>query len=113
MVNSINKIAATLMLGVAVSFGAGPALAQQKTTIKFGWASSDNATDPNAITAHEFKKAVEAASNGRIEVQLFPNRQLGDEKPMMEGMRLGTVDPATITNSSIAQTEPSFQIADL
>jgi tripartite ATP-independent transporter DctP family solute receptor len=91
----------------------GAAPAQQKIVIKFGWASADNPTDPNAITAHEFKKAVEATTGGRIEVQLFPNRQLGDEKPMMEGMRLGTVDSATITNSSIAQTEPSFQIADL
>jgi tripartite ATP-independent transporter DctP family solute receptor len=98
---------------LAVSFSAGTAIAQQKIVIKFGWASADNPSDPNAITAHEFKKAVEATTGGRIEVQLFPNRQLGDEKPMMEGMRLGTVDSATITNSSIAQTEPSFQIADL
>jgi len=113
MNGSVSRVVAAIALGAMVSLGAGAAVAQQKTVIKFGWASSDNATDPNAITAHEFKKAVEAGSQGRIEVQLFPNRQLGDEKPMMEGMRLGTVDSATITNSSIAQTEPSFQIADL
>ena len=107
------KIAGISAAVIGLALVGGPALAQQKITIKFGWASADNPTDPNAITAHEFKKAVESTTGGRIEVQLYPNRQLGDEKPMMEGMRLGTVDSATITNSSIAQTEPSFQIADL
>ena len=52
-------------------------------------------------------------SGGRIEVQLYPNRQLGDEKPMLEGMRLGTVDAGVITNAVIAQIEPAFQLNDL
>ncbi len=68
------------------------ALAQSKTVVKIGWTTSDGAQDPYAVGAREFKRAVEAGSNGRIEVQLFPNRAIGDEKPMLEGMRLGTVE---------------------
>ena len=112
LVFSIQRSIAIAGLAVAAAFAAN-VQAQQKTIIKFGWASSTAENDPNAMTAREFKKAVEAASNGRIEVQLFPNRQLGDEKPMLEGMRLGTVDSATITTSSLAQIEPAFQVADL
>jgi tripartite ATP-independent transporter DctP family solute receptor len=97
----------------ALLFAAAPASAQQKTVIKLGWTTSDGAQDPYAIGARAFKERVEAASGGRIEVQLFPNRQLGDEKPMIEGMRLGTVDAGVITNAVIAQIEPAFQLNDL
>ena len=78
-----------------IALAGAPAFAQQKTVIKLGWTTSDGAQDPYAIGARAFKQRVEAGSGGRIEVQLFPNRQLGDEKPMLEGMRLGTVDAAS------------------
>lgn len=103
------------ILGLAaLAMAAAPAaMAQQKAVIKLGWATADGPQDPSAVGAHAFKKAVEAASKGSIEVQLFPNRQLGDEKPMMEGMRFGTVDAAIITNAVVAQFEPGFQLNDL
>lgn len=98
----------------ALALAAAPAaFAQQKAVIKLGWATADSPQDPSAVGAHAFKKALEATSKGSIEVQLFPNRQLGDEKPMMEGMRFGTVDAAIITNAVVAQLEPGFQLNDL
>lgn len=105
----------TLSLALAVAavgLAAGPALAQ-KTTLKMGWTTTDGPTDPYAIGARAFKEEVEKRSGGRIEVQLFPNRQLGDEKDMLEGMRFGTVDAGIITNAVIANVEPSFQLNDL
>ncbi|TDR84516.1 TRAP transporter substrate-binding protein [Enterovirga rhinocerotis] len=103
--------ASALVLGLAGSVL--PALAQGKTIIKLGWTASDGPADPYAVGARAFKEAVEANSKGRIEVRLFPNRQLGDEKPMVEGMRLGTVDAGIITNAVVAQIEPAFQLNDL
>jgi TRAP-type transport system periplasmic protein len=111
MVCSITRRA--LALTVASLALAVPAAAQQKTVIKLGWTTSDGAQDPYAVGARAFKQRVEAAAGGRIEVQLYPNRQLGDEKPMLEGMRLGTVDAGVITNAVIAQIEPAFQLNDL
>jgi len=105
----ITTVATVLGLGL----GAVPAMAQQKAVIKIGWTTSDSAGDPYAAGAHAFKKAVEANSKGSIDVQLFPNRQLGDEKPMLEGLRFGTVDAAIITNAVVAQIEPAFQLNDL
>ena len=105
----------TFSLAVAVAAAgltSAPALAQ-KTTLKIGWTTADGATDPYAIGARAFKEEVEKRSGGRIEVQLFPNRQLGDEKDMLEGMRFGTVDAGVITNAVIANVEPSFQINDM
>ena len=107
---------ATLLGTLAATVGlaaATPALAQSKHVIKIGWVTPDSPQDPYATGARTFKQAGERQSNGRIEVQLFPNRQLGDEKPMLEGLRFGTVDAAVITNAVIAQIEPAFQVNDL
>lgn len=91
----------------------GTAGAQQKFNIKIGWVTPENPQDPYAAGAILFKQTVERQSQGRIEVQLFANRQLGDEKPLLEGLRFGTVDAAVITNAVIGQVEPAFQVNDL
>jgi tripartite ATP-independent transporter DctP family solute receptor len=90
-----------------------PAIAQDKIVIKFGWSASDGPQDPYAVGGRTFKQRVEAATGGRLDVQLYPNRQLGDEKPLVEGMRLGTVDAGIITNAVLAQIEPTLQLNDL
>lgn len=46
-------------------------------------------------------------------MQLYPNRQLGEEKQVMEAVRFGTVDMTIMTNAVIAQIEPAFQVNDL
>jgi len=111
------KIQRTAMLvGTIMLFGFGFSAgiqAQEKFTIKIGWVTPDSPRDPYATGAHTFKNAVERQSKGRITVELFPNRQLGDEKPMIEGLRFGTIDAAVITNAVVAQIEPAFQVNDL
>lgn len=100
---------------LAVPVLAAPVLAraQARPTLKVGWTTSDSAQDPYAMGAHFFKEELANRVGERIEVQLFPNRALGDERPMLDGMRLGTVDLAVITNAVIAQIEPAFQINDM
>jgi tripartite ATP-independent transporter DctP family solute receptor len=98
---------------VSVLFVVAPALAQDKIVIKFGWSATDGPQDPYAVGARAFKERVEKATGGRLDIQLYPNRQLGDEKPLVEGMRLGTVDAGIITNAVLAQIEPSLQLNDL
>ena len=103
-------LVAGLLAVLALGFTGG-ASAQDRFTIKIGWVTPDSPKDPYATGAHTFKQAVERQSKGRIDVQLFPNRQLGDEKPMLEGLRFGTIDAAVITNAVVAQIEPAFQAA--
>ena len=89
----------------ALGLAAAPALshAQGRTILRIGWTSGDGAQDPYAIGARLFKQALERRVGERVDVQLFPNRALGDERPMLDGMRLGTVDMGVITNAVIAQ----------
>lgn len=107
------KTLLSLCLAALALAGAPGVQAQGKAVIKLGWATSDGPQDPSAIGARAFKAAVESATGGSVEVQLYPNRQLGDEKPMMEGLRFGTVDAAIITNAVVAQVERGFELNDL
>lgn len=103
----------TSLLGGAGFAITGTAKAQARTVIRLGWTTGEGAQDPYAMAARAFKEEAERRSNGRLDVQLFPNRALGDERPMLDGLRLGTVDMAVITNAVIAQIEPAFQINDM
>jgi len=106
---NIRRLLCTVLLALATT---APATAQ--TVIKLGWTTTDNARDdPYAMGAHAFKAELEQRLPGAVTVQLYPNRQLGDEKQMLEGLRFGTVDAAIITNAVIAQLEPAMQLNDL
>ena len=114
LVMETTRCVVALACSVGLLFvAATPALAQDKIIIKFGWSATDGPQDPYAVGARAFKQRVEPASGGRLDVQLYPNRQIGDEKPLVEGMRLGTVDAGIITNAVLAQIEPSLQLNDL
>lgn len=112
MKSARRAVVAAVFSGLALALAA-PAIAAQKTVIKLGWVTPDSKDDPYAIGAHAFKDAVEKAANGRIEVELFPNRQLGDEKQLLEGIRFGTVDAGVIVNSVVSQLEPAYSVNDL
>ncbi|MDP2033475.1 MAG: TRAP transporter substrate-binding protein [Polaromonas sp.] len=112
--NRRSKLHTLLALTASVCLSiSGTASAQTPTVIKLGWTTSDGAQDPYASGARAFQSAVERETRGSVKVQLFPNRQLGDERQMMEGMRFGTVDAGVITNAVIAQLEPAFSVNDL
>ena len=81
--------------------------------LKFYWCEADTDMDPYAISAHEFKNRVEEKTDGRVEVLLYPDSQLGSEREAIEGISLGTIDMGVITNAPISGFVPQFQILDL
>jgi tripartite ATP-independent transporter DctP family solute receptor len=83
------------------------------TTLKLGWTTSDGPTDPYAITARQFAEALEKLAPGQFKVEFYPNRALGDEKEMLEGLSFGTLHMGVITNAPIASIESAFQVNDL
>src|SRR5262249_8372463 len=58
-------------------------------TYKFGMPSAT--THPTAIRAAEACKRIQAESNGRLEVQLFPRSMLGDNTSMLSQVRTGAI----------------------
>src|SRR6185436_11746815 len=63
--------------------------------------------------AKRMAEEIGAKSGGRVEVQVFPNQQLGNERDMIEGMQLGTIDLAVINTPLLAGFDPRFLIFDM
>lgn len=102
-----------MAMGVFLILGAATPTMAKSITIKLGWTTSDGPTDPYAITARQFAEALEKEAPGQFNVEFYPNRALGDEKEMLEGLSFGTFHMAVITNAPIASIEPAFQINDM
>ncbi|MCE8019365.1 TRAP transporter substrate-binding protein [Halomonas sp. MCCC 1A11036] len=72
-------------------------------TLRFGHlANEQNIWHQAAV---RFKELVEENSDGRIEVQIFPNEQLGNEMDVINSIQLGTAD-ITITGESLQNWAP-------
>lgn len=83
----MKKFTAFLLLALmVVSFAA----AQGKLVIRIGHIRDTN--HPSHMAALKFKELVEAGSQGRIEVKVFPNSQLGDPKQMFVLMQTGDLE---------------------
>jgi tripartite ATP-independent transporter DctP family solute receptor len=114
-VKKFNAFKSVLILaaGIVLILGMHTQAEAEPIAIKLGWTTSDGATDPYAITARQFAAALEKEAPGQFTVEFYPNRALGDEKEMLEGLSFGTLNMAVITNAPIASIEPAFQINDL
>ncbi|UTV99599.1 TRAP transporter substrate-binding protein [Marinomonas rhizomae] len=72
-------------------------------TLKFGYpANEENIWHKAAL---KFKEVAETKSNGRIDVKLYPNEQLGKEMDVINSIQLGTAD-MTITGESLQNWAP-------
>ncbi|QJQ96017.1 MULTISPECIES: TRAP transporter substrate-binding protein [Halomonadaceae] len=80
----------------------GQALAAD-VTLRFGHLANEQNIWHQA--AERFQEQVEENSEGRIEVQLFPNEQLGNEMDVINSIQLGTAD-MTITGESLQNWAP-------
>lgn len=56
------------------------------------------------------KETIEANSNGRIEVQVFPRSQLGNINRMVEGVQLGTLESVVAPMDFYAGIDPRFGV---
>lgn len=72
-----------------------------------------NEKDAFHVAAEKFKELVEKNSQGAITVTIFPNAKLGDERTLLERMKMGIVDAGIITNGPIINFVPSFGVIDL
>lgn len=106
-------IARRVALAVATIVPLATAVPAAEIELKLAWLTADSATDPYAIAARAFKTEIETAMPDRVEVSLFPNRQLGDDKEILEGLQFGTIDMGIITNAVVANLEPTYQLVDL
>src|SRR6186713_3041538 len=99
------------VLLAAAAVASGPAFAQTKMVMK--------ATDvhplgyPTVEAVVRMGKRLEAATNGRISVQMFPSMQLGGEKEMIEQAQVGALAIARISVGPMGPLVPELNVFNL
>ena len=56
---------------------------------------------------------VEKGTEGRVVLRIFHSSQLGNEKDLIEGLTMGTIDAALVGGSSFQSLDPKFGIEEL
>lgn len=95
----LNTVAALL----AATALCAPAYAQS-VTIKVGTVVSGD--HPENVGAREFERLVEERSNGEIDVRVFTDSQLGNQREMVEQLRSGTLEITWVTTGFFGSWEP-------
>lgn len=109
-----------LILMVLIVWPFGPDMAvqeaqqnipQDKLVLRFGY----NIPERSALhlAAERFKTAIEQRTDGRVQVQLFPNQILGNDHQMLEMARQGKLELLLIPSAKLSSAVPEMQYADL
>lgn len=99
--------------GTGTATPAEPSKNDSPRVIQVGHVSSEDMQDPYHRFAANFSKNVEEATDGSIKIEVITGGQLGQEREMFEGMQLGTVDMAIMTNSYASNFVKEAALFDL
>lgn len=108
--NFISKLGGAAVLTAAL---AGQAFAAD-VTIRIGHLNPDDPLQSHSGTMTAvFKSLVESASNGAIEVQIFPNGQLGKDNEVIDQVAAGIVESSISSAGGVAQHYPLVGVFDI
>ena len=82
--------------------------AAEEVVLKFGFVGSLNQLYGQACV--KLSELAEERSEGRLKIEIFPGGQLGNERDLPEGVKMGTVDMALIGASTLGMWQPDFYI---
>ena len=99
-----------LLMGLAAA--ASPALLAQQ---KMVWKASDvhPIGYPTVEAIQRMGKKLEAATNGRISIQMYPSMQLGGEKEMIEQAQVGALQIARISVGAMGPVVDDLNVFNL
>ncbi|MBA1334169.1 MAG: TRAP-type C4-dicarboxylate transport system, periplasmic component [Firmicutes bacterium] len=108
-----------LILAVSLVGGCAQKAAEEEPAavsdepIKLRLAHVVNEKDGFHVAALKFKELVEQKTGGKVQIDIYPNATLGDERTLLEGMQMGTVDMGVITNGPVANFLPEIAVFEL
>ncbi|WP_432407230.1 DctP family TRAP transporter solute-binding subunit [Wukongibacter sp. M2B1] len=83
----------------------------KEIVIKVGHIEAEDRSTHKACL--EFEKYVEEQSDGKVDVQIYPNGQLGGDREMTEGVALGTLQMTLPATSVLTTYDAKFGILDM
>ena len=99
------------VIGFACCFGAVTAQAQTPKTLKLGYILSTHSQ--LGAGAAVFADQIAKRTEGRYQIEQYPNSALGGEVEMLKAVKLGTVDLAFITGAPLPNFVPDIGIFNI
>ncbi|MFM1909049.1 MAG: hypothetical protein RLZZ591_2726 [Pseudomonadota bacterium] len=88
-----------------------PFAAQAQTKLRFAHAGPE--TSSQHLAALEFAKAVKERSQGKLEVQVFPASQLGNDATVIGAVRGGSIDMMMAGSGNFSGLNSKFEVLDI
>ncbi|MFX0198926.1 MAG: TRAP transporter substrate-binding protein [Candidatus Hodarchaeota archaeon] len=60
----------------------------------------------------KFAKLIEERTDGAVKIKVFPGKQLGGAKDLLEGIKIGTVDLTLTVTTYMSIFEPAYKVVD-
>jgi tripartite ATP-independent transporter DctP family solute receptor len=107
----MKKLMLVLIMCLAVfAFATG---ASAEVILKIANAGPDNPDNRSVKALEIFKHNVNKRTNGQIVVQVYNARKLGDEREMMEGVRMGSIEMIFVSSGPIPGFFPPVMVFDI
>jgi tripartite ATP-independent transporter DctP family solute receptor len=99
----------------AVLGGLGAPWVARAQTAEFTYKYANNLPDGHPLNARakEMAAAIKAETNGKFDLQIFPNNQLGSDTDMLSQIRSGGVDFFTLSGLILATLVPAASISGI
>ncbi|MBV8652202.1 MAG: TRAP transporter substrate-binding protein DctP, partial [Alphaproteobacteria bacterium] len=95
----------------AAALALRPAFAARRSVIKLGL---DLTVDhPTTVNLNAAAKKISEATKGEVELQIFPNNQLGDDTHMLSNLRSGAMQMMAIGDNILATLVPGAAIDNI
>ena len=115
----IAKLMALCMLAMLVlaacgsgGSGGGGAQASAASPVSMKIGHTGNAKSKYQAGMEAFKAEIDAKSGGRFSLEIFP-MSLGDDRELLEGLQIGTVDFSEVNTSVVANIVEELAVIDL
>jgi tripartite ATP-independent transporter DctP family solute receptor len=109
----IALLAALMGLAFGLSGPAGDVASAQGSAVTLRYATSLSEDSAYYKGAVALAQAADELSKGRLQVKIFANAQLGNDRDMIEGMQLGSIDLASPSTGAMGSVLPAATVLDL
>jgi len=88
-----------------------PATEEQVYTMQLAYSAAESS--PAGIAAAKTEELLESKSGGRIQVDIYPNAQLGGDRELIESSQAGNLSMVTLTTAPMVNFIPELAVFDM
>ena len=110
MPRTMSRRAALLSGGATGATLAMPRIARAAPEFSLKYANNSPVTHPLTVRAVEAMERIRQETGGRVDIQVFPNNQLGSDTDMLSQLRSGAIELFTLSGLILSTLVPAASI---